>query len=233
MKVLHDEFKKVYKANYFLISFIVMFLSPLFTLLILSVNESGFYIGDFNQLNLTFLSLIGSKTIFPVLGMLSIKVENDHNGWAGLFVTPRKRMRYIWIKCAFVIFWSWLLITFSVFVVMITEFMMFNQVYVFYVILESIPSYIYLMFYIVPYIFIGMTLTFVTKSVLIPSFMIIVGGFTGYLVQLFDETVYLPSYISRLTVKLDLDLIPAFISLYVVGFIALFALLFMVKVKDF
>jgi len=236
MNLIKYEFKKAIKANYILASFLAMLLSPLFSLLIMSLDSRGFQLGDFNQINLILLGLIGSKTLFPLLGMLLIKTEYDQDGLIGIFVTPINRVKLLLSKVLTAIIWSTLLIVFSSVLVVIVELILFKDVDIFYLVQGYAMNYLMIIAFVIPYIIIGMLLSLVTKHVVIPVLFFIIMIISGYLMQLFSPTPYLPSaipeYISEIPHENPMVLI-SFILLYAVGLLAFVILRYVFKYKDY
>lgn len=235
MKLIKYEFKKMRKANYFIGSFLAVLLSPALSLLLLSFHPRGFAIGDFNRMNLMLMSLIGSKVLFPLTGILLIKVEFDQGGWTGLFVTPQQRHKMLNIKIMVSILWSLMLLVFSVLVSLTTEMLLFNDVKVIGMMTQSISSYIHLFIYIIPHLIIGMMLSFLTKHTVIPVILLGITSVIGYFFQLFNKTLYIPSaipeFISNHSVGQDVS--SAYLMLYYIGGIALITFRLLFKNKDY
>ncbi len=235
MYLLRYELKKINKANYLIGSFMVMLLSPIFSLLLMSLNPHGFILGDFNKMNLIFLSLIGSKLIFPLTAMIMIKLEYDHKGWIGIFVTPKKRESLLIIKLFVSILWSILLVVFSLVVVLITELVLFGDMNVLNMINETAFSYVCLLVYMIPFIVFGMLLTFVMKQTVVPmivmSFMVVI----GYFMQLFNESLYLPSAIPKFISNgvMTSSIVLAYILLYAFGIVSFVVLRYVFRNKDY
>jgi len=148
----------------------------------MSLNPRGFILGDFNQMNLIFLGLIGSRTIFPMTGMLLMKVEYDNNGWISAFVTPLERRRLLFLKLFISIIWSGLIIVFSILVVIVTEVILFYDLSIVGLIAEHISSYVYLMVYLIPFIIFGMFLSFLLSHTIIPIIGLSLTIFVGYMI---------------------------------------------------
>lgn len=235
MYLLKYEFMKINKSNYFVGSLLVMLLSPIFSLLWMSLNPRGFVLGDFNEMNLIFMGLVGAKTIFPMTGMLLIKIEYDQNGWIGAFVTPLERTKLLIAKLFVAILWSSFLIFYSAVIVIITEVILFNDLNIIPLIFQDNMSYYLLLLYVIPYIIIGMALAFYLEHTVMPlvgfTFVIIIGYFT----QLFHENLFLPSAIPKYIISLEWHgaLVVAYGILYVCSFIALFFLYRGIHHKDY
>jgi len=230
------EFKKAVKANYVSASLVVMLLMPLFSLLLMTLDSRGFQQGDFNQINLILLGLVGSKTIFPLVGMFLIKTELEQDGLIGIFVTPINRLKLLVSKIFAAIIWSVCLIVFSAIVVIIVELILFKDLNIFYLVKNQMLNYIVLIFYVIPYIIIGMMFSFVMNHVIMPMIIFIIIIVTGYLMQLFNPIYYLPSaipeYISDLP-KESGSMTIAFILLYGLGVLSFLILQYIFKNKDY
>lgn len=236
MNLIKYEFKKAIKANYFIASFLTMLLLPLFSLLIMSLDSKGFQLGDFNQINLILLGLIGSKTLFPLLGMILIKTEYDQDGLIGMFVTPVHRVKLLLAKVVTTIIWSMLLIVFSAVLVVIVELILFKDIDIFYLVQDYTLNYLLVMAYVIPYIIIGMLLSFVMTHVAVPTFLFILMIISGYLTQLFNPIPYLPSaipeYISEIPQTSHKVIIPLLV-LYTIGALSFIILRYVFKHKDY
>ncbi len=235
MNLLKFELKKLSKTNYLIASFLIMLLIPLITLLWMSLNPRGFILGDFNQMNLTFLGLIGCRTIFPMTGMLMMKVEYDNNGWISAFVTPLERRKLLFLKLIISIIWSALIIVFSILVVIVTEVILFNDLSIAGLIAEHISSYVYLMIYLVPFIIIGMFLSFLFSHTIIPIICLSLTIFIGYMTQLFNKNLYLPSAIPEfiLSPYTDYKIGIAYMILYVLSFAVILLMERVIYLKDY
>ncbi|MBI9012578.1 MAG: ABC transporter permease [Clostridiales bacterium] len=236
MNLIKYEFKKAIKANYIIASVLAMLLSPLFSLLIMSLDSKGFQLGDFNQINLILLGLIGSKTLFPLLGMLLIKTEYDQDGLIGIFVTPIHRAKLLLAKVVTAIMWSMLLVVFSAVLVVIVELILFKDIDIFYLVQDYTLNYLMVIAYVIPYIVIGMLLSFVMSHVIVPTILFALMIMSGYLMQLFNPIPYFPSaipeYISEIPQTTHKVFIP-FLVLYTIGALAFIILRYVFKYKDY
>lgn len=235
MYLLKYEFMKINKSNYFVASLLVMLLSPIFSLLWMSLNPRGFVLGDFNEMHLIFMGLVGAKTIFPMTGMLLIKIEYDQNGWVGAFVTPLERSKLLIVKLVVAILWSSFLVFYSAVIVIITEVILFNDLSIIPLIFQDNMSYYLLLLYVIPYIVMGMALSFYLEHTVVPligfTFIII----SGYFTQLFQENLFLPSAIPKYIISLDWhnEFFVAYGILYLLSFIALYFLWRGIHHKDY
>jgi len=235
MYLLKYELKKVLRNNYFIGSFVLMLLSPIFTLILISLNPRGFEVGDFNQMNLVFLSLIGSKVIFPLTGMLLLKVEYDQKGWSSLFVTPIERKRMLWLKLVASFIWSILLILSSAVFAYITEIILFDDYRVLRMIDDTLLSYMMLVLYILPYNILGFLLAYTMKQTVLPLVVLSSTIFVGYLIQLFHRALFLPSAIPEfiITGQTGSQILPAYLILYITAILAYITLRYLFKNRDY
>lgn len=235
MSLIKYEFLKISKSNYFIGSMLIVLLSPLFSLLWMSLNPRGFVLGDFNEMNIMLLSLIGSKTLFPMTGMLLIKIEYDQKGWVGAFVTPTERSRILMAKIVVAMLWSIFLVFFSMLIVIITEVILFNDLNIISLVFRDNLSYYMMILYVVPYIVIGMTVSFFLEHIVMPLIGFVALIFIGYFTQLFYESLYLPSALPKFIMSLEWhrDFGMAYFLLYIIGFIALIMLWRGIYHKDY
>ncbi|MCH4886779.1 hypothetical protein EZV73_04325 [Acidaminobacter sp. JC074] len=234
MNLFRYELKKLSSANYLVASFLVMLLVPLITLLWISLNPRAFLLGDFNKMNLIFLGLIGTKTIFPMTGMLLMKVEYDSNGFISAFVSPLERRKLFLIKFVIASVWSVLLILFSVLVVIVTEVILFNDLSIIGLIISQIDAYFYLILYTIPFIVFGMFLAYAFKHTIIPLIGMSVTIVTGYLMQLFNKNLYLPSAIPEfiLSPYREAKINTAYLILYTFGILTVLLMDRMIYKRD-
>lgn len=213
-----------------------MLLMPLFSLLLMTLDSRGFQQGDFNQINLILLGLVGSKTIFPLVGMFLMKTELEQDGLIGTFVTPINRFKLLISKIVTAVIWSVCLIVFSAIVVIIVELILFKDLNIFYLVKNQMVNYLILILYVMPYIIIGMMFSFVMNHVIMPMFIFVIIIVSGYLLQLFNPIYYLPSaipeYISDLP-KEQGSMVIAFIILYVLATLSFIILQYVFKNKDY
>lgn len=202
----------------------------------MTLDSSGFRLGDFNQINLVILSLVGSKTIFPLVGMFLIKTEYEQDGLIGTFVTPMFRINLLISKIVTAVLWSISLIVFSALLVIVVELILFKDLNIFYVVKDHVINYVLLIVYVVPYIIIGMFLSYVLSHVLMPMIVFIVLIVGGYLTQLFNSVAYMPSaipeYIAELPKDLSLMVLP-FIFLYVFALLIFLMFRYLFMNKDY
>ena len=112
LQLLLNEFQKIRRTKIFYISFLVMLLAPMLSLILMSIKATRFAIGDFNGINILLLSLIGSRTIFPAIAMYLVKLEYDFSGYKSSFVTPISRTKLMFSKVVVALIWMILMIIF-------------------------------------------------------------------------------------------------------------------------
>lgn len=206
LSMIRNEIIKVRRTQFFYASFLFMLLSPVFSLLLMSVETNGFIMGDFNRLNILLLSLVGTRTIIPVIGMYLIKLELDQGGFHSNFLAPVNRSKFLLAKIITAMLWSVLLLVFSAVCVVGTELVLFKDFQIIKLLIVDLRSYLYIFFYGISIQMLGMLLTFVLQNIIYPIILFLGFIILGYIIQLFDYLEYLPSILPEYIIGVEVEI---------------------------
>lgn len=236
LHLIKNEFIKIKRNKVFHISFFIVALSPMFSFFIMSLSPHDFVRGDFNIINIILLSLVGSRTIFPVIAMTLVKLEYDISGYGSTFVTPIRRSKVILAKAFTALIWMIMLIVISIILVIASEVIVFGDFEIKTLLISTLNSYFYLIVYAFPIQIFGMLLTFILNSVLIPSILfgsfIIIEYFIRISGSLNFTPCFIPEFISG-SLEFSTEIIVAFSMIVIFGLLSLFLLNYLIREKDF
>lgn len=236
LQLLINEFQKIRRTKVFYISFLVMLLAPMFSIILMSIESTKLVIGDFNGVNILLLSLIGSRTIFPAVAMYLVKLEYDFAGFKSNFVTPISRTKLMFSKVLLALIWMILMIVFSILIVILLEIVLFKELEITMTIMSSLKNYLLIIVYTLPIQIFAMLLTFLLKNVIIPLLLISTYAVVEYIFIIIGDVGFtptiLPAFISG-NMDFSLNVSYAFWIIFAFGCASLFLLYYFVENRDF
>lgn len=236
INLIKIEFIKIKKTRLFIASFLSMILSPIISLLIMSIEPKGFVLGDFNKINIVLLSLIGTRTVFPLISMSVIKMGNGIDGIKSSFLTPVSRKKLLLSKIIFAFLWMCILVLFSVCMVIVTELFLFKDMSIMTMVVTSQKDYFLILLYALPLQIIAMMLSILFNNMLVPTLLFVGMIMSGYILQLYNQLPFMPGVIPRyISGNLPEDgyITIAFIFSTLFGVVAYELLGYLVKNKDY
>ncbi len=232
IQLLINEFVKIRKAKIFYFSFILIALSPLFSLLILSLDGMHAVIGDYNGINIMFISLIASRTLFPIISMFLVKLEYDNLACESIFITPINRSKFVIAKSIISFIWLIAQVLFSILLVMLCKYYVLGQIDVLSVILKTLPNYFLLVVYCFQIQLFIMLITYIFRSNIISSIVLIIFTLLEYFASVFIDISYIPAIVSD-DIILSFETGKVFFLVLLLGLTSLLILMRLISIKDF
>lgn len=193
--LIRIEFTKIVKTTYFLASFLAILTLPMLSLMLMMLRPSGFVLGDFNKLNILLLSLVVSKTIFPLVAMSLVQVGHGLAGLKSIFLTPLSRTKIVLSKVVMSLIWTSILVGFSMIMVIFVEILLFRDMAIVGIVIQSFKTYIMVVLYTFPIQMVSMLLTLYMGNMVLPAVVFLGIMIFDYIIHILYKASFLPSAI--------------------------------------
>lgn len=137
-----QELKKLKNTHYGWMSFLILGIAPLLCLFLWTIDVFRPGVETLNKINLFLLGSFHGKVVFPILALLTFRIDRGLEGVKRAYYLPIKKSKIIYQKVLFTYVWVIALFAFSLLINTIVHWSIFNDWLFFQQFLKSWKSYL-------------------------------------------------------------------------------------------